>query len=210
MAQNGHFGPKWPKMAQNGPKWPKMAHFNLYLDVYMGPWGQYGQNGPKWPKMALFGPFGPSGPVSQTTAVSFGPKMSQNGLFWPILAYFGPKYGPKPPILTCIWTYIGPIPANMAQNGPKWPKMAQNGPFWPSGPVSQTTAVSFGPKMSQNRPFLAIFGHFWPFWAIWAPGAHIYVQIEVKIGQNGPKWPFWPKMAQNGPKWPKMAQNGPF
>ena len=131
MGQNGHFGPKWPKMAI-------LAHLASLIpgfDDVLGPiWPEW----PKWPFWAILAQNHHFGPYCRYRAIYRGFK-GGFGPFWAILA----QNDQKSPFLAYFGSFWG---VQMGPDGPKPLILAYiNRPIWP-----------YGPKW----PFLAIFGHF--------------------------------------------------
>ena len=100
----------------------------------------------------------------------------------------------------------------MGPRWPYWPQMAQNGQKWPFlailGHFGPFWACFFGVlerilAQVAKRPKMAIFGHFDHFWAS-GPEAHPLTELEM--GYWAPGGPKWPKMAQNGRFWAILAQ----
>ena len=95
----------------------------------------------------------------------------------------------------------------MGPRWPYWPQMAQNGQKWPFlaifGHFGPFWACFFGVlerilAQVARWPKMAIFGHFWPFWASW-PGGPI---SSSKHRRKEAYLAIWrPKMAQNHRFW---------
>ena len=126
MAQNGHFGPKWLKMAI-------LAHFGPFIpgfDDVLGPKWPYGPKWPFWPILAPnhhFGPFGRYMGLYRGFKGVFGPFwaiLAQNDQKSPFLAYFGSFWGAQ---MAQIPLKIGLFIGVFGPSGSKWLKMAKNG-----------------------------------------------------------------------------------
>ena len=147
----------------------------------------------KWPKMAILSPKWVK--IALNSAKN-GPKHVFMTVydFWDFLILDPKKSKKKTTKLGPRMAIFGPEMAILGQNGSKWPKI--------------------GPKIVQNM-FLWRFMIFWDFWiflifdpkmtpngrptGLFGP-QRPKMALLTQNGHFGPKWSFWVKMGQNGPK----------